>query len=373
MAEWSYGVNDAATVKQYSRRLFIQAVPNTLAWKLASLGSSPDDPNNIVQFFDETQKREGDTIKYDLLANLSGEGTLGDNEISGTEESPVTHQDSFVIDQLRHAVLVKGAMSQQRVPFNKRDQAKRLLSTWWEERYDLSLINQLSGNSIQTNIKYTGLQAVVAPDSGHQIYGGGRTTAATLVSGDKFTLDLIDKCVAKAHTMATPIKPIKLKGMELFGVMLLHPFQTRSLRENYSSGQWGDIQKAAMSGGQITGNPIFNGAIGLYGNVLLHEDARMPWGSVAQAGRNPLGLGGNSGGAGDGTSISRAVFLGAQAAAMGFGRAYDVSTRFKWFEELLDAGNQLRVTAGSIFGIKKTRFNSLDYATIAVDTFDAAS
>lgn len=44
-----------------------------------------------------------------------------------------------------------------------------------------------------------------------------------------------------------------------------------------------------------------------------------------------------------------------------------------WFEELFDYGNQLGVSAGAIFGLKKTRFNSKDFGTIVVPTYGAAS
>ena len=40
------------------------------------------------------------------------------------------------------------------------------------------------------------------------------------------------------------------------------------------------------------------------------------------------------------------------------------------FKELLDAGNQLRITAGLIFGIKKTQFASTDYATVTFSTYE---
>jgi hypothetical protein len=44
-----------------------------------------------------------------------------------------------------------------------------------------------------------------------------------------------------------------------------------------------------------------------------------------------------------------------------------------WFEELFDYGNQLGVSAGAIFGVKKTRFNNKDFGTIVVPTYAAAS
>ena len=37
----------------------------------------------------------------------------------------------------------------------------------------------------------------------------------------------------------------------------------------------------------------------------------------------------------------------------------------------LDGGNQLRVSAGKIFGVKKNVFNSADYATITISSWVA--
>ena len=112
MAEWSYGVNDAATVKLYSHRLFAQTIQATKVWALAGMAPSRESPDNVVQLMDETNKTEGDTINYDLIAKLQGAGVIGDNTLAGNEEPLKTYQDTLVINQLRHAVLPKGAMSQ---------------------------------------------------------------------------------------------------------------------------------------------------------------------------------------------------------------------------------------------------------------------
>ena len=238
-------------------------------------------------------------------------------------------------------------------------------------------LTQLTGNTYQTDTRYTGLNALVAPSTGYQVFANGRTSEATLVAGDKMTVNLIDNCVAIAHTLTTPIKPIRMKGMEIFGCLFLHPLQIKSLRTNFSTGMWGDIQRAAMQGGQITGNPIFTGAIGMYANVVIHEDVRVPYGdNVQQYAADGVTIRYNAIGAGNGTNtagttnVARGVFCGAQAACMAFGRAYGMDMKMKWYEELLDGGNQLRVSAGLIFGFKKTQFNSVDYATITVSSYE---
>jgi hypothetical protein len=42
--------------------------------------------------------------------------------------------------------------------------------------------------------------------------------------------------------------------------MFLHPYQVTDLRSNVSTGQWLDIQKAAMAGADSTKSPIYTGA-----------------------------------------------------------------------------------------------------------------
>lgn len=373
MAEWSYAANAPEAVHAYSYKTFVQAIQSTVAWKLCQISSSTDGAENIVTIFDDLQTKPGGQVTYDLITKIGGDGVLGDAELAGQEANPTTYTSTLFINQLRHAVFPKGAMSQQRVPFAMRETGKRLLADWWAERLDFSVINQLTGNAYQTDVRYTGCNPTIVPSTGYQIFANGKTSEAALVAGDSFHVGLINNFTSLAHTLAMPIKPIKLKGMEIFGVAILHPYQIKSMQKNYTQGEWASIQLAAMKGGQITNNPIFTGAIGMIDNVVIHQDARIPWGDATQAATavtitNPLG----TAGAGK-TNIARGVFVGAQALAMAFGRAYGINTRMKWFEELLDGGNQLRVSAGMIFGCVKNQFNNTDYATVTVSSYETAT
>jgi hypothetical protein len=67
----------------------------------------------------------------------------------------------------------------------------------------------------------------------------------------------------------------------------------------------------------------------------------------------------------------RAVVCGAQAIMMAYGRDNGPG-RYTWVEELFDYENELGVSAGCIFGIKKTVFNSLDFADVVLSTYAAA-
>ena len=81
MADWSYGVNDAATVKLWSARLFKQSITRTIAWRLANISSSVSSEENIVQILDDTQKGPGDNITYDLISKLNAPGVIGDDTL----------------------------------------------------------------------------------------------------------------------------------------------------------------------------------------------------------------------------------------------------------------------------------------------------
>lgn len=380
MADTLVAANDAAAVLLWSHRTWHQAIRQTTAAKLMAVGLSADDQTNFVQLFDEPSKGAGAQVTWPLIANISGPGVAGDAPIGGSEAPFTWFTDALTINQLRQATKPKGRMSQQRVPWSMREAGKVVLANWWKTMINIGLMNQLGGNSAQTNVNYTGMNAAVAPDADHQIFPSTITTEANLTSSHPFSISLIPKLVSIAQgTLTFPIKPVVIKGMEINGILFLHPLQVKSLKTNFSSGEWADIHKAALQGGQITGNPIFTGAIGMIDGVVIHQDAYVPYGDDTQntaydpaTGTNvagPTSLGAVAAGT---TDVARGIFVGAQAAAIAFGNAEGEGSkplRVRWYEELLDAGNELRITAGMIWGLKKARFNSQDYATIVVSTY----
>jgi N4-gp56 family major capsid protein len=178
---------------------------------------------------------------------------------------------------------------------------------------------------------------------------------ASLSTTNTFSLTLIDRAVNVAKTAEPLIRPIRVGSQEYF-VCFLHPNQVRSLRSgSAAAGSWFDIQKAAMTGGEIEDNPIFTGALGVHNGVVLHEWSRLPAftcnDSTANAGR-------------------RAVFCGAQAAAMAWGKGY--SDNPKYIEDFFDYERQLGVSVQTIAGAKKNVFNSIDFATIVLSSYAPA-
>lgn len=352
MATTDYPVNHPMAVAHWQRDLMKEALKRT--WGLGLMGRGAD---SVIQMKTD-MKQMGDNVTIGLRMQLNGAGVAGDGTLEGNEEPLVIYTDDVRIDQLRHAVRSRGRMSEQRVPFSVREEARDGLADWWADRIDTALFRQLAGDSYtNADTKFTGSQPAIDPiasgDTAHVYYPTGNSEADVVAdagANGKMTLQLIDRLRTKATLLSPPIRPVRVDGGEYY-MLFLHPLQVEDLRTNTNTGQWLDIQKAAMNGGQVTGNPIFSGALGMYNMVVIREAIRIPLGNTTSK------------------NLRRAVFCGAQAAAVAFGRDSSAANVYSWVESLFDYENQLGVSAGAKWGLKKLRFNNRDFATIIMPTY----
>lgn len=370
MAVTSYGTNDPLAVKLWAKTLNVEVLKATWASKFMGEGS-----DNIIQIRDDTSKSAGDKITYGLRMQLAGLGVIGDGTLQGNEESLTTYTDSIIINQLRHAVRSAGRMSQQRVPFSVRQEALSGLRDWWTNRLDLGFMNQICCNTAESNYvatggtQNTGLQAPFTLAATDVHYMSMNTSSAgdeNISSGNTMTLTMADRMVERAtgslglgtaNTGFAPVRPVKVNGSEWY-VWFLHPYQITDIRTNTNSGQWLDIQKAAMTGGEVSDNPIFSGALGAYNNVLIHKDQRVTTGVNSSTSTTAI------------ATVRRSVFAGAQAVTCAFGRESG-KEKYTWVEELFDYENQLGVSAGLIYGMKTTQFNSSLFGSFVGSSYAA--
>lgn len=362
MADTDYPVNSPLAVKRWSSELMKEALKKTFA--LQFMG---EDTNNIIQIKTELSKGAGDRLTFGIRQQLTGAGVQGDNTLEGNEEALETYTQNLTIDQLRHAVRSAGKVSEQRIPFNIRNEIRDGLADWWSDRIDTWFFNQICGNSTQSDVRYTGMQAVSAPDAGHQIFANiGPTVASGIVATAesslsattvaRFHLGMLDRARERAKTAVNTFRPVSVGNKQLF-VAFLHPRQVTALRISAGTDLWQSIQQALLQAGDVDDNPIYTGAVGLYNQTVIHESTRVPL------------VVGATGGTAD---VARGVLVGAQAACMGFGRGYGKNT-FDWNEELFDYRNKLGVEAGCIGGLVKTRFNGSDFAAITMSSYEPAA
>lgn len=364
MAQTNYGPNHPLAVRLWAKRLFVESLRETFLSKF--IGSS--DKNSVIMMRDEMTKSAGDRVTIGLRLQLTGAGVQGDNTLEGNEEALATYNDTIIIDQLRHAVRSKGKMSEQRVPFSVRQESMDGLKDWWADRIDTWGFNQLCGFTSQTDVRYTGMQAVLAPDSAHLFRPNSKTADESLTTGDEFVLSILDRMVARAKTfntagagggvVAVPLRPIKVQGGEYY-VGFVHPYQEYQLRSIMNQGAWADLQQKRIQGGVTSdSNPIFSGGsyLGIYNGIVLHSASRVTNGV-------------NSTTAAAVANVRRCVVCGAQAGLFATGRDDTGPEKMNWVEELFDYNNQLGVAAGMIGGMKKTQFNSQDFGVLTFSTY----
>jgi N4-gp56 family major capsid protein len=248
-------------------------------------------------------------------------------------------------------------MTRKRTRHNLREVAKSNLTGWWAERFDeLFMLYIVGERGADTSIwvlpsdyaAFAG-NTLTGPDATKDIYAGAATSTSDITAADTFTLDLIDDAVALADLSTPLMRKCKVGGESFRAVLILHPYCVRDLRTNTSTGQWLDIQKAAGIRGPQ--NPIFSGDdfIGVYNGVAIFKHPKVPrhttWNTSVAGARNPM------------------IF--AQSAVIAFGSPGN-GLRFSWHEEEEDRGNVQVIDTGSIFGIKKAVFNSVDFGVITI-------
>jgi len=296
------------------------------------IGSSE---TSMIQELEDLKKDKGSKINFGLGIKLSGDGITGDSELEGNEEAMTDYEEEVEIDQLRHAVRLKGRMDEKKNAYNLRTSAKNRLKIWWAERLDKEILWKLCGYASKTFAN-----TPTAPAATRKIYANDAGATASLTADEVMDTKCIIAAKQKAKLADPKVPPLRIDGKDTY-VLIMHPYQADDLRNDPT---WKQEQREAAVRGKK--NPIFSGALGVYNGVVLHEHEYIyAWeGGSASA------------------PVARAVLCGQQAAVIAWGKSV------KWVEKSFDYGNKWGISVGAIFGCIKPMFNSKDYGTISIDT-----
>ncbi len=362
------GVNDQQAVKRWAAATAVAINKNSYFGKrMIGEGRESRMP---IQRIDDLQEGAGDEVTLDLLMPSNAEPIVKDQTLDGKETPLKYYVDRMRIDQMRTGVDMGSRMTKKRTLRNIRQDAKRVATDWWKRAMDELYFIYLSGSrGVQGGYLWSAdnemftVNALSAPDTAHQMYGGSATSKASLVVGDVMSLRLIDRAKAKCETMGgdgtdeLSMLPIDIEGEDHY-VCLMHTFQADAIRSNTTTAQWMDIQKAAAAS-EGRNNPIFKGGLGMYNNVILHSH------------RNSVRF--NDYGAGGNVNACRGLFLGAQAAFVAYGDN-ESGTKMKWTEVQRDHENSVAIGVAAILGVKKATYKSKDgsvtrdFGVVALDT-----
>lgn len=349
---------DAKAKKQWSGALFVD-ISKKSYFDRKFIG---EDDNSCIQRLTELENDAGDTISFDLSMQLRQKPTYGDNRLEGKEEALRFYSDSVSIDQIRHGVSLGGKMSRKRTVQNLRKVGKDRLSDYWSKFIDEMIFIYLGG-ARGINQDFTeattwaghAQNSIQAPDTAHLMYAGAATSKATIDATMKMGRTVIERATTKSSMLRAQdpstanMQPMMING-EPHYVCLMSKWQSYDMRVADTTG-WLDMQKAAATS-EARNNPIFKGGLGMLNNVVLHDHE-----SVIRF---------SDYGAGSNIAAARALFMGRQAGVVAFGSTNGL--RFDWTEEVADHGNEPKIAAGVIIGVKKSRFGNKDFGLISIDT-----
>lgn len=349
---------DPKAVKKWSANLALDTLEKSY-FNAKFIGQGA---NNVIEEKKDLESGAGDRVTFDLSVQLRKSPVQGDNRVKGNGENLKFFTDEIIIDQVRHEVSAGGRMTRKRTVHDLRKVGKDRMGDYWAKWMDELMFIYLSGaRGINEDFieptTYTGHadNPLRAPDAQHILYGGDAISKATLVAADKMNRGLIERAVTRARMMRAKdpetanMVPVKIGSQEHY-TCVMTPYQEHDMRTATGETGWLEIQKAA-AGAEGKSNKIFTGGLGMINNVILHSHS-----SVIRF---------NDAGAGADVEAGRALFMGRQAGVYACGMK---NGRYDWKEEMEDRGNEPVITAGTIVGFSKTRFNGRDFGIMALDT-----
>lgn len=363
MAELLVGYGDSRTPIQHSNDIFKEHLRN---FPLAKLIGKRNSGMPII--VDDTLKgKAGDTIVFHFIAQNKTDGIYGQNAtITGNEESLEEYLDTIKIDQVAKAFKKMGKLTDKRIVWNWRSEAKDQLAKWYADRNCVWCFDALTGyltNGFDyipaatraTTALVNGVGRCVRADASDGVVkvaaaDSTDTALSTAMSSvDKISTDLLDELsiVAKQGNPKYRVAPFKMasNGKEMF-VLVVSLQAGRDLRHDavFKSHALSLVQ-AGISPDK---DPFASGSLGIWNNLIIMESEYIRTVSKTASGAT--------------NTFARNLMLGANAMAMVWAQTTD------YVEKPLDYNRGMGVNADEIRGQKKLVFDGVDQGVIQVIT-----
>jgi N4-gp56 family major capsid protein len=311
------------------------------------------DANSVIQRVTELKKSEkGARAVITLIADIEGDGVVGDNTLEGNEEAILSYDKVIQIDQMRNANRHKGRMADQKSIVDFRKESRDQLAYWYADRIDQLAFLTLSGvayslntdDSARTGSQFPNLSFasdVVAPSTNRHLrwdavsyLTAGNTANVAAEDTPTYRMIVELKAYAKEHF----IRGVKDGSGDEVYHLFLTPTAMAKLRMDPDF-----LANVRHAGARGNGNELFKGTSSvLCDGVWVHEFRHVyhasDWGGGAISG-------------------CRGLFCGAQALAFA-----DIGPA-TWDEEEFDYGNQQGISIAKIVGMLKPQFYAKKTAT----------
>jgi len=379
MANTNFGTLSGDQLQAWSRDFWRVARNASFINQFAGTGQ-----NAAVQRITELTKSEkGTKANLTLLADMTGDGITGDNTLEGNEEALRAYDITIELDQLRFANRIAGRVADQKTIVNFRETSRDMLAYAMADRMDQLAFLTLSG--VAYTSKTNGGLRTTSGTAGHELVDlefasdvsapttnrHRRISGTNLLAGDTTAITATDKLAyshivnLKAYAKDNFIRGMRAAGNQEVFHLFVTPQQMASLK--LDSDFLANVRNAGVRG---PNNELFAGSSSLMvDGVMVHEFRHVFSTEGATAGTSGnAGAAGYKWGADADIDGARALFIGAQALAMADIGLPDI------VEDTFDYGNQLGISVGKIFGLRKPKYNSdvnggvEDFGVICLDT-----
>ncbi len=356
----------------------------------------------------ELSKAAGDEVTFDLINPIKATPIMGDSWAKGLGSKMTFSSDRLRINQARFPISAGGAMTQQRTPHQLRglaqDQALSALERFSDQA---SLVHLAGARGFHDNVEWcvplaadakfaeVMVNTVRAPTRNRHFISTGSGIEQVAASGNAITIatsdvmnsDVVDGIATWLDGMALPLPGIQFEGDEAaeddpVRVLMVSPEQYNSFVQ---STNFRTLQANAMSRAQMAKNhPVFLNNALLWRGILIIKMPRpirfysgnpINWcASTTSATETTTDL--VPAGFGTTYAVDRAILLGGQALAEGFGRHMGSGSSYFTKEEIDDFENQREYLVGEVAGRSKIRFlidhgseqQYTDYGVAVIDT-----
>lgn len=313
--------------------------------------------NAMIQVKEDLMKGKGDAVTFGLVGALDGEGREGDSVLEGNEEKLDTYSQLVTVTQYRNAVRTEGVLSEQRYPFQIRNEMKPALVDWKAQKDEDRIFRTMGSIDGVLYSAATEAQkdAWLTNNADRVLFGAAvsnnsandHSAALLNVDGTTDVLNTAHLTLAKrlAKLCDPKIRPMKVgdpgSSMDVF-VYFAHPYSTRDLKADTA---WLNAQRDALPRSFV--NPLFTGGwggmeyVGMYDGVIVVETERVQL--LDNVGNGSI-------------DVSQNFLCGAQAVLWAQGGIQ--GQRVKSVEEQFDYENQVGVSIASIYGVQKARFGT---------------
>lgn len=337
-------------------------------------------PNSMIQHVTELSKsKKGVRAVLTLLADMIGDGVMGDSRLEDNEEALRSFDTVITFDQIRNANRLEGRMADQKSIVNFRNASKDALGYWLADRLDQMAFLTLASmpytrntNGSMRPVKPAGQNladlefapdpATAAPSArrGYHLKSSGITSGTGFDAADGSLAALDYKALVRLKALAKDnyIRPIKNKGEEIYHIFVT-PQGMADLR--LDADFLANIRHAGVRGDS---NPLFSGAASVMIDGMIVHEYRHVFNTVEAAA-------GEGFGATEGKDKGQRVMLcGAQALGMA-----DIGTA-EWVEDKFDYDNEIGISVAKMVGFLKPQFKGNlssydakeDFGVITLDT-----